>query len=51
MLLGISLGIGSHMKGSLKIPSSVGRFDGSRTSIFLIKFLALSEMVVVYGNS
>lgn len=46
MLLGISLGIGSLMKGSLRIPSRVGRFDGSRTSIFLIKFLALSEIVM-----
>ena len=46
MLLAISLGIGSHMKGSLKISSRDGRLDGSRTNIFLIKFLALSEMVV-----
>lgn len=50
MLLGIVFGIGSDIKGSDSISSSVGLFDGSRTRILEIRFLALSEMVTCSGK-
>lgn len=51
MLLGMVLGMGSLMKGSLRISSSPGLFDGSRTNIFVIRFLAFSEIVTCSGKA
>ena len=51
MLLGIVFGIGSAViNGSSMISSNVGLFEGSRTKILVIKFLALSEMVTCSGK-
>lgn len=47
VLLGIVFGIGSNtIKGSLRISSNVGLFDGSKTRILDIKDLASSEIVM-----
>lgn len=51
VLRGMLLGIGYAMKGSERISSRVGRFDGSRTKIFVIRFLAASESVTCSGNA
>lgn len=50
VLLGIVFGIGSLIKGSHRIYSKVGLFEASKTSIFEIKFLALSDIVTWSGN-
>ena len=50
VLLGIVLGIGSAIKGSDSIYSRVGRFEGSSTSILLIKLRAFSEIVTCSGK-
>lgn len=51
VLLGIVFGIVSEFKnGSAKISSKVGLFDGSNTNIFIIKFLAFSDIVTWSGN-
>lgn len=51
MLLGIFLGMGSNvMKGSDMISYNVGLFEGSKTSNFCMRFLALSEMVMCSGK-
>lgn len=50
VLLGMVFGKGSAMNGSAKISSSVGRFEGSRTSILLMRLRAFSEMVTCSGN-
>jgi hypothetical protein len=45
VLLGMVLGMGSLIKGSLKIYPNVGLFEASKTRILEIIFLALSDMV------
>lgn len=51
VLRGMLLGIGSAMNGSERISSSVGRLDGSKTKIFVIRFLAASDRVTCSGKA
>ena len=44
------LGMGSAIKGSPSISSSVGLLDGSRTKILLMRLRALSEIVTCSGK-
>jgi hypothetical protein len=51
VLLGIVFGIGYVViKGSSKISSKEGLFDGSRINILSISFLAFSEIVTCSGK-
>ena len=51
VLRGIVLGMGSLMKGSERISSRVGLLEGSRTRIFVMRFLAFSEIVTCSGKA
>lgn len=50
VLLGMVLGKGSAMKGSVIIYYKVGLLEGSNTKILVIRFRALSEMVMCSGK-
>ena len=50
VLRGMVLGMGSDMKGSLRISSRVGRLAGSSTKILVIRLRAFSEMVTCSGK-
>jgi hypothetical protein len=51
VLLGMVFGIGYVViKGSSKISSKVGLFEGSNTNILDIRFLAFSEMLTCSGK-
>lgn len=51
VLLGMVFGIGYVViKGSSKISSKVGLFEGSNTNILDIRFLAFSEILTCSGK-